>query len=127
MSKCQKALTAHAGKIKKTNSIISFVSNNEFTAEQKCGLTIIGQICFCEPSIKTQYVEESFKCQKIEHTINEGNNEERCLRCSGQRTRKQCTEQRRKPIDLTVMDHMHFLYKGYASYQNAVTEAIERN
>ena len=73
-------------------------STNHVLAAQKDGVKIGWLIYRCEPSKEPPHVKQCFKCQKYEHSAIECKNEQRCLRCSGQHTVKQCAEPKKSQV-----------------------------
>ena len=94
-------------------------STNHVLAAKKHGVKIGWLIYRCETSKESPHVKQCFKCQKYGHSAIECENEQRCLRCSGQHTVKQCAEPKENAKCASV-------YKGCSSYQNAVVEATKR-
>ena len=101
-------------------------SRNHVLAAKKHGVKIGWLIYRCEPSKEPPHVKQCFKCQKYGHSAIECKNEQRCLRCSGQHTVKQCAEQKENAKCANCGGSHASVYKGCSSYQNAVVEATKR-
>ena len=101
-------------------------SANHVLAAQKHGVKIGWLIYRCEPSKEPLHVKQCFKCQKNGHSAIECKNEQRCLRCSGQHTVKQCAEPTENAKCANCGGSHASVYKGCSSYQNAVVEATKR-
>ena len=78
----------------KTTKLIRVItdSTNNVLAAQKQGVKIGWLIYRCEPSKEPPHVKQCFKCQKNGHSVIVCKNKQRCLRCSGQHTVKECAE-----------------------------------
>ena len=97
-----------------------------FQQGKKHGVKIVWLIYRCEPSKEPPHVKQCFKCQKYGHSAIKCKNEQRCLRCSGQHTVKQCAEPKDKAKCANCAGSHASVYKGCSSYQNAVIEATKR-
>ena len=97
---------------------------NHVLAAQKHGVKFGWLIYRCEASKEPPHVKQCFKCQKYGHSAIECKNEQRCLRCSGQHTVKQCAEPNAKFANCGGAHAS--VYKGCSSYQNAIVEATKR-
>ena len=89
--KVSRIISRASGKPTKLIRVITDWKNHVLAA-QKRGVKIGWQIYRCEPSKESPHVKQCFKCQKYGHSAIECKNEQRCLRCSGQHTVKQCAE-----------------------------------
>ena len=101
-------------------------STYHILAAQKHGVKIGWLIYRCEPSKEPPHVKQCFKCQKYGHSAIECKNEQRCLRCSGQHTVKQCAEPKENAKCANCGRSHASVNKGCSSYQNAVVEATKR-
>ena len=117
--KVSRIMSRASGKPKKLIRVITD-STNHVLAAQKHGVKIGWLIYRCEPSKEPPHVKQCFKCQKYGHYAIQCKNEQRCLRCSGQHTVKQCAEPKENGGSHASV------YKGCSSNQNAVVEATKR-
>ena len=101
-------------------------STNHVLAAQKHGVKIGWLFYRCEPSKEPPHVKQCFRCQKYGHSAIECKNEQRCLRCSGQHTVKQCAEPKGNAKCENCGGSHAPVYKGCSSCQNAVVEATKR-
>ena len=101
-------------------------STNLVLAAQKHGVLFGWLIYRCETSKEPHYEKRCFKSQKYGHSVNKCNNEQHCLRCSGQHTVKQCPEPKEKSKFANCSKLHASVYKECSSYQNAVVEATKR-
>ena len=123
--KVSRIISRASGKPTKLIRVITD-STNHVLAAQKHGVKIGWLIYRCEPSKEPPHVKQCFKCQKYGHSAIECKNEQRCLRCSGQHTLKQCAEPKENAKCLNFGGSHASVYKGCSSYQNAVVEATKR-
>ena len=123
--KVSRIISRASGKLKKLIRVITD-STNHVSAAQKHGEKIGWLIYRCEPSKEPPHVKQCFKCQKYVHSTIECKNEQRCLRCSGQHTIKQCAEPKENAKCSICGGSHSSVYKGCSSYQNAVVEATKR-
>ena len=100
--------------------------NIKVNAAQKHGVKVGWQLYRCEASREPPHVMQCFKCQKFGHSARDFTNAIRCLRCSQDRSVKECTVAKETAKCSNCGGAHETVYRGCPAYQHKLAEAAKK-
>lgn len=113
----------------KPTKLFRVVTSNEAQCQAavRSGVQIGWQKYRCEPSKKPPNIQQCFKCQGFGHFAKECQQDQKCLRCSGNHLLKDCKVEKDKATCSNCGGSHAAVYRGCPAYQEQVTSTLKRS